>query len=524
MGKGTPAVVCSLLFLLAGPAVSEEASPGERLGSHARATERAHTCTELFDALAKEVETNYPGYHLEIRGTARELEYRSRRTALRQVAAGHDGLECVALLQTYVAWFQDGHLFVSASPRPATAADSAATRAAAPRVSWNEAEVLGYLDDEHVELDPVEGLWVDPAGLRIAVLRESWNGARVAGGQRKFLAVVLASSVRTWAPGDVKAELKRLPDGSYDVVAYNDARVPVRPHVYVRGAAGGGRLQRDGLLFHFAPTTWGKLHPIARGHEGRIDPREPRAPTARIVDDATVVFHIPSHVPEHGARLHLLVDQYRGALARADNLIIDLRGNEGGSTSVTNALLPFLAGRDTLPRRYLAEGSPAVIAAEANAAAFERMGWAPRGLAARLRAASAGTLVPFADPPDSAGTTADAGRPSTAPPELSHPRNVAILVDSMTVSAAEAFVLRALQSPKVTLFGQPTGASIDYQTVNMVRVGPAEAGLLLGYPILVGSDRLPTGAVRPTGIVPDVHIDPADPDPVQRIIEYYRSR
>ena len=107
---------------------------------------------------------------------------------------------------------------------------------------------------------------------------------------------------------------------------------------------------------------------------------------------------------------------------------------------------------------------------------------------------------------------------------LVRPRNVAILTDEMSVSAAEAFVLEAMRNEKVTLFGQPTGGAIDYGTVGIVRFGCPTAGLYVGYPTIVASDRLPEGGVRPTGIVPDVTIDPAAPDPIQRIIEHYRQQ
>lgn len=476
------------------------------------------TCVDLFDALAAKVVENYAGYHLEVRGTGREDAYRRFQSdARREAGAAEPGLECLALLQDYVAWFGDGHLFVGGRPPIPTAADSARLRDAAPRVDREESEVLRYLDSAVSALDPVEGVWVDATGLRIAIVRESAGEA-----DDRFVAVVLASPSDLWKPGDVKAELTALPDGSYDVILYDDARARTRPHVFARGHAGGGRLQRGGLLLHMAPSTWGKLHPVAAGLEGRIDPLDPRAPTARLADAETVVFHVPSHAPTHAARLRALVEQYRGALARASTLIIDLRGNEGGSTFVTNPLMPLLVTEEKRAARYLTEGASAVLASADNVAHFEQTSWAPPGLVGRLREAEPGSLVAFED--EVASSTGAEQAPAPADVPSVHPPNVAILTDEMTVSAAEAFVLKAMRNGKVTLFGQPTGGSIDYQTVNIVRFGCPEAGLYLGYPTIVGSDRLPEGGTRATGIAPDVLLDPADPDPIQRIIEHYESQ
>src|SRR5690606_23142719 len=135
------------------------------------------------------------------------------RDALRREAAGTAaGLDCVALLQSYVAWFEDGHLFVGGRPPVETAEDSARLKAAAPHVDWAEARVLRYLDERRAELDPVEGIWADPAGLRLVVLREDWDdpGRNAAAESPRFIAAVLASSARQWQAGDVRADLGRL--------------------------------------------------------------------------------------------------------------------------------------------------------------------------------------------------------------------------------------------------------------------------------------------------------------------------
>jgi hypothetical protein len=502
------------------------AAPSGALAQDAAAT---CSCPELLDALATKIEANYPGYHLEVKGHPREDDYRRHRSAMRVAAeSAGAGIDCLRILQAYVVWFEDGHIFVGGRPRVSTAEDTARLRDAAPRVAWTETDVLHYLESRLVAgtnerpngLDAVEGIWLDPAGLKIAVVRQGMDAAARASEEApgRFIGFILTSSVEGWQPGDVKVELTALPDGSYDVIIYDDVRARTRPHVYKRGHAGGGRLQRDGLLFHMPPTTWGKAYPVRPGQEGLIDAVDPRAPTARITDTGAVVFHVPSHVPVHARRLRSLVEQYRGALQRAETLIIDLRGNEGGSTFVTDVLMPFLVTPDKRPARYLADGASAVLASADNIAYFERASWAPAGLVARLRAAEPGSVVAFADPPHADREAAE-NAPSTDT-ATTNPRNVAILTDAMTVSAAEAFVLKAMRNTKVTLFGEPTGSSIDYQTVGIVGFGCRNAGLYVGYPTIIGSDMLPQGGVRPSGIVPDVSVDESV-DPIPFILEYY---
>lgn len=505
MTRSTIPAVLLTGWLLAGALAGSAQEPVESCG-----------CPDLLRALTTKVETNYPGYHVEVRGKPREEAYLRHKAAMSGAAEGTSvGLECLALLQEYVAWFEEGHLFVGGRQRIADAADSARIRAAAPRMELQEMEIHRHLGTAP-RLDPAEGIWIDPAGQLLAVVPDV-DGP----GHDRLVAVVLKSTVDAWKAGDVRARLTPLGDGSYDAVVYDESGVPTRPHVFTRGMAGGARLQRGGLLLHLPPLTWGKLHPTRAGQEGLIDPAEPRAPTARTVGEGTVVFHVPSNVPSHAVRLHALVEQYRGALGRAETLIIDVRGNEGGSTFVTDVFLPFLVTEEKRPARYLADGASAVLSSPDNIAYFGRAGWAPAGLVARLEAAGPGGIVPF-----EAFNGANRDDPSTPTviPATHRPRQVAILTDAMTVSAAEAFVLKAMRNQSVTLFGEPTGSSIDYQTVNIVRFGCPSAGLYVGYPTIIGNDRLPEGGVRPSGIVPDVPLDLGDGDPILAIIEYYRRR
>jgi C-terminal processing protease CtpA/Prc len=183
--------------------------------------------------------------------------------------------------------------------------------------------------------------------------------------------------------------------------------------------------------------------------------------------------------------------------------------------------MPYLVTPGKRPERYLADGESAVLASPDNVRYFESVGWEPAGLVQRLQSAEPGTLVPYSDPNPEDGAEPLGEDLVVA---SARPRQVAILTDGNTVSAAEAFVLRAMRNEKVTLFGEATGGSIDYQTVQIVRFGCREAGFYLGYPVIVGSDRLPEGGVRPTGIEPDVVIEAAERDPISRILEYYDTR
>ncbi|NOT35249.1 MAG: hypothetical protein HOP12_13985 [Candidatus Eisenbacteria bacterium] len=81
-------------------------------------------------------------------------------------------------------------------------------------------------------------------------------------------------------------------------------------------------------------------------------------------------------------------------------------------------------------------------------------------------------------------------KPSIVYPEMKH---FAMLMDHGTESAAEAFVMSAWPYDRVTLFGENSGGTIDYQSVAMVPLACTRQGLYLGYPTLGSSEFLPRG-------------------------------
>ncbi|HWP43610.1 MAG TPA: hypothetical protein VNO14_10270, partial [Blastocatellia bacterium] len=208
------------------------------------------------------------------------------------------------------------------------------------------------------------------------------------------------------------------------VVYYSSRHYPLHPSVYMRGQQGGAAIRR-GLLLHMPPINWGKAYPLKPSQRGMLDPVAPRRPTIRPAGDSTVVVSVPSHSPEYAPVLNRLVEQFRERIFSAENLIVDIRGNEGGSSWMTRSLMPFIVTKSKRPARKA--GRPVVLSSPDNIAYFERMraqGWVPARLVERMRA-NPGKVVPFNDP-DSSDAKPQIGPEETATPR---PRNVAILMD-----------------------------------------------------------------------------------------------
>ena len=469
------------------------------LGVDARSTAPSRSasdcgCEADFEQLVEIVEESYVGYHLGV-GTSNEAEYRRVKEAVRTKARSSSADDCVWVLREYVDWFGDGHLFIGESPT-VSAAESRRLAAGAARSTRSLDEIFEYLDASEA-LEPVEGIWFD-GQMEIAIVREGDD----------FEAVCIESSNELWEPGTIKARLTPSTGGEFraELVASDFTR---------RNLVGA--LQKD-LLLHMPPFTWGKRAPVPWYCEDLLHPKTPRGPTAAVIAPRVVLFSIPSHSPEHRVALEELVTRYTPDLAEAALLILDLRGDEGGSSGTTRALAPFIETREQRPAIGPA-GEPVVAASDRNARFFESLmsqGWIPADLPERIRAAT-GQVIPF---------SLDAASPSdlaSARAEKAHPERVAIVVDRHVVSAGEAFVLGAMRNTKVTLFGEPTGGMIDYQNVRMVALKCADRGLMVGYPTLAASADLPEAGINAMGIPVDVPLAVEGSDVIRAVVKYYED-
>ncbi len=462
-------------------------------------------CADELDSLVRKVEADYVGYHLLL-PTLDRAAYERAKADLRARAAQATDDGCFDVLAELVDRFHDPHLFVSEQPKlsPGEVAQREATAESLP---WTEASARAYLDRHRASLDPIEGIW-NSEGARFAVERDSQ-----APGRRDFVAVLLTAGVENWKPGQVKAELTRRADGTYAVrYFYGDHSLH-----HLRG-----ELFRQGALLRMAPVMWGKAYPQPPAGAGAIDPTNPRNPTLVTRPGGVVVIAMPSHDGAYGPRLEQLVSKSLDALQSAKLVVLDLRGNEGGGTQTSDVLAPFIWSPRLRPRPAYT-GSEVVVSSPDQIAYFERLA-GNMNPATPLGRRFAGIVDRMRREPGQVIATEVWGRqdPTEKPPMVyPAPAHFAILTDRGAVSAAEAFVLEAWVYDRVDTFGEPTGGSIDYQSVFMVPLDCKRHSYFLGYPTIGGSNDLPRGGFNATGIQPDVPIPATEPDPVGFIMAHY---
>lgn len=460
-------------------------------------------CGAAFSALKATLETNYAGYVIEYAAPgARRDAYQAMAVQVGAATAGATSRpDCTRLLNRYVAFFSDPHLFLQDTPTY-DEARQAAFRQAAPVSSL---DVPALRATALAATDPVAGIWATDEG-EVAV---------VPGGDG-FDAVMIAPTDARWQAGQVRAHLTPAAQG-YDVTLYRTGdRAPI-----LRFDA---RLEGD-LRLRLAPSTWGRVAPAVRDMGDAFDPRAPRQPVYIDHSPEVGVLYLPSFDPaktgEAGARI---MQQHAADIAAKRLLVIDIRGNEGGSQAVWSALAPFYATGEWEPADPNGPAGGDVVLAAPRVIEIWRSFRDNSGpgayrdtldsLIARLEAAPPGTLTPFR-------TDAGPTGPDTPAQLAGGPQAVAILTDSMVVSAGEAFLLTARRSPKVTVFGHNSMGSIDYWTVGIVSIGEGEGRYGLGLPIGAASASLPAGGYNTDGVPVDVRLDGAYETWLPQVLAHY---
>lgn len=439
------------------------------------APEAACSCAAVLDQVIAAVETDYAGYLIKVDADRREA-YDRFKAVVKADAPGAGVDRCQEVMDTYLAFFQDYHLFVLRANK----AGGPGGKTVRP---WTEAEARAEIDRHRERLDPVEGLWASHGG-RYAVLHEAGAPAGT------FFAVRLAADGTP--SSDLAAVLHRIEHGSYRAT-WRDAQgqwqtADVAPH-------------RSATLLAFGPQGWGRLYPPAP--EARLDPADPLAPVFSRLDANTLYLSLPSFSGEYRKPLNDLLEARGAEIGKAGGLIIDLRGNVGGD-AIYFGLAPYLF---TGPFRYYEDNL--ILASPWNLRTLEQIR-EPLGEngaifdpAIRRMRENPGKLVPYLE------------GASETPPELSPgPRRVVLLVDRGVGSSGEAMILLARQSPRVLVVGENTRGNIDYQQVTLQPVGCGDYANYLGVPLYTRTRELPVGALDILGITPDVPVPGHLADPL----------
>jgi Peptidase family S41 len=441
------------------------------------------SCVETFNWIVTQVERNYAGFTYKVTPATRQA-YNAHTDSVRIVAAGAQGLSpCHNALVAWIAFFRDGHLAVNRRP---TAADSAVAVApddtlaivrrfaSAPSRMLSEVAATASIMSPRPH-DPIEGIWeaVD-ANYRLAVVPDSAK-------QGGFVAIVLRADGVWWRPGQIKAWITPVGERVYDV------RYLRRDHQETRGQ--GIRLKANVAAMPLN-AVWLRVTPQRRGDLRMTEYLAGQNTSIRldVISRETAVLHLPSFDLRGAATIDSMVARNRALLERTPNLILDLRGNGGGSDFAYASLIPLLYTRP------IVSAGTSFWASESHIAKYEDF-LASGELNADQRVFVRAIVDSLKAHPGAFYTLpSDTVRMDSV---RTFPRRVGVLVDRGCASSCEEFVLGARQSSKVTLFGSRTAGVLDFSNVNDFL---SPGGVFELHCPSSRSSRLPASPVDPDGI------------------------
>jgi len=466
-------------------------------------------CVDVFDEVDETIRTNYVALALYRENASALVDAAERRhstfRARAERAAEADVLGCTRILQAYVNAYDDPHLFLNSAP-VISEADAARMRADAPTLPFSP-HLLREQAVSATGRGPLVGVWAGD-GFEAAIIPEGDGG---------FVAVVVGTQSDDWSVGDIAAHFDHH-EGDPEAVRYRaEDRTPVRT---------GYHIVSDAILA-MPPANWGRIEPAPHGVIGDWDPHAPRAPRFEMISPEVAWLSVPSLSPRRiGDALEVIAQDHRDDIIGSELLVVDLRGNSGGSSLAMAPLDPFIMTSEVRDGYAADTQSPVLLASPDTAAHYanivdqmepglERSVF--EDLVRRLED-NPGSLQPMLTDPAHIAIYHDARLPEAL---FDEPRQVAFLVDGDVVSAGEAALLRAGRSTRVTSFGANTRGSIDYQQVLMVAVGDGALRFALGYPLMADNAQLPAGAYNEHGVPVDVPLHGDSSQWPAQVLAYY---
>jgi len=428
-------------------------------------------CESIFNNLLVKIEENYIGYAL----TKSEIqeEYTSHIEEFRTKTKATADESCTAVLQDFLRFFEDGHLFVSEIPN-FNAEQLLKFKNDVKSHMYSLPVVKEYLVLNRSSLSGIEGVWTDGES-RFAIVKNNNTAWKY-----QYVAVTI-----THLQPDKAGELKfgvNLKDGRYEGIYFTNS--------YASRYVSVETQKNTSTLSIWGGISWGRINYTDDNSIETLPLFNPVTPTVVKLNDETTLLTIPSFLIDKKDFDKVLMSNYL-LITDSRYLLIDIRGNTGGN-GIYFDLLRLYASKPVKSEIGLAISSPD------NIAYFDRF-------SSRKKNNPYAPVVE--DMKKSPGKIVVGPRytEKELEPLNSKIERVAILTDEDIMSAAEAFILQSKQiSDKVITIGKNTKGVIDYQSINMVKLGCESRGIHFGYSTSTLNKEVPKNGYNQTGIKPDV--------------------
>lgn len=230
----------------------------------------------------------------------------------------------------------------------------------------------------------------------------------------------------------------------------------------------------------------------------------------KILDEKTALLRLPSFEWGEKKNIDSLLKAYEEQLTKLPNWIIDLRGNDGGTDYAFDGLMPYIYTNPVKikPDEYLStEENIKILTGNLKDSDLSKDG---KDFLTNLIDLMKQNPNKFVNP---SGKDSFEIKLDTV---YQYPAKIAILIDRNTASSAESFLISAMQSRKVKVYGENSAGMLDYNNTQYFDIPCKDFNLV----IPIGrSKRLPENPIDNIGLKPDKRIDEKEKDKINYILK-----
>ncbi|MCW5517948.1 S41 family peptidase [Muriicola sp. Z0-33] len=455
-------------------------------------------CEATFNWTKKTFEENDAGYQYIIDTKGQRAYTLHNQSFINKVKESKDTEECGQLLNEWLRFFRSGHIGLEYIGLSANNLNNTASGEADDDLNaWETFSIDQNKFKEYLEQKSVhdyEGIW-QFGGYKIGIKKE---GAT-------YIGFIIDAKTNLWKKEQVKLKIFEQ-DGKTSSIFYMLNRSEVTSDnvsLYGKNNLEIGDIRLSRIYPKLQDNSPYRL---------AFNALNTRLPFMEQINETTLYFRIPSFTgtPEKMA-IDSVIEHNKEKILSTENLIIDIRNGTGGSDEGYYEILPLIYTNPIRTPSFHFYSTPLnnkrwldFIAYTGMAQEFDMRFSQEEKVRLRKEydtlSRHIGEFVSF-------DTTAVTVR--TYDQVYPFPKQVGIIHNHRNGSTDEQFLLDAMQSKKVKLFGRTTMGALDFS--NMNRVSSPCNNFRLWY-TLSKSGRIPNMAIDGIGIQPDYYIDEQVPE------------
>ena len=436
-------------------------------------------CESNFKWLKTTFEENDAGFAYALEKKEKGAYKLHNESFLKKVKSVNDNTSCTKLLSEWLTFFRSGHLSINrinGHSKELSEQDIIKQFEHWETATINLPEFENYLNTKSYQ--DYEGIWQSGV-YKIAIKKEG----------NTYIGSIIEADGVYWRKGQVKLKIYIEGNTAKSTFYYRDHSA----HEFDQVVLSESNFLQIGTVNLIRVNA--ELNPSQKQHIKLISANKPFIES---ISKNTLILRIPSFAFSEKEAIDRVILEHKEQILKTENLIIDIRGNGGGSDSSYDEILPFLYTNPirvvgmkmlstTLNNRRMLNSKDTHAHSDEEKKQYQ---------------AAYDTLNKHLGEFVHLGTE----KVSIKTLETVHafPKNIGIIINEGNGSTSEQFLLAAKQSKKVKLFGTTTAGILDISNMHFVNSPCNE--FRLGYS-LSKSMRIPEMAIDGKGISPDYYID-----------------